>query len=79
MNQGCSSDNDKDFYHVRQNFWNDTKNSPTALAKVEISHSVACSFLTERADRPGRVARDCVCFAHIVTLTFLFLDRAMEL
>lgn len=36
MSQGSGSDNDKDFYHVRQSCWNDTKISTAALANVDI-------------------------------------------
>lgn len=43
MSQGCSSDNDKDFYHVRQNCWNDTKINTAALANEEIRVTILCT------------------------------------
>lgn len=74
MSQGCNSDDDKDFYHIRQDCWNKTKINTAALASIEISHNFVYSFLTKTAnldELPSFV------FACIVTLRFLFLDRAM--
>lgn len=43
MIQSCSSDNDKDFYHVRQDCWNNTKINTAALACVEIRVTILCA------------------------------------
>lgn len=71
MSQGCNSDDDKDFYHIRQDCWNKTKINTAELANVEISHNFVYSCLAKTTNLdvlPGFV------FAYIVTLRFLFLD-----
>lgn len=50
MSQGCNSDDDKDFYHIRQDCWNNIKINTVALANVESSHNFGYNSLTKTAN-----------------------------